>query len=78
MYKGKKTPKRLQETTWLIEEDFLLTTTYIILKISAANVQLGQFSDCLNENSCTMVLKLRRLDGKVTDTGREFQIWGPQ
>ena len=32
----------------------------------------------LNESSCTMVLKLRRLDGKVTDTGREFQILGPQ
>ena len=41
-------------------------------------MQLGQFGDCLNENSCTMVLKLRSLDGKVTDTGREFQILGPQ
>ena len=55
-------------------------TSLILLnkvKKSAANVRLGQFSDYLSKNSCIFVLKLRRFDERVTETGREFQILGP-
>ena len=55
-------------------------TSLILLnkvKKSAANVRLGQFSDHLSKNSCIFVLKLRRFDELVTETGREFQILGP-
>ena len=31
----------------------------------------------LSKNSCIFVLKLRRFDERVTETGREFQILGP-
>ena len=47
-------------------------------KKSAANVRLGQFSDYLSKNSCIFVLKLRRFDERVTETGRESQILGPR
>ena len=38
-------------------------------------MRLGQFSDYLSKNSCIFVLKLRRFDERVTETGREFQIF---
>ena len=40
-------------------------------------MRLGQFSDYLSKNSCIFVLKLRRFDERVTETGREFQLLGP-
>ena len=46
------------------------------VKNSAVNVRLGQFSDYLSKNPCIFVLKLRRFDEQVTETGREFQILG--
>ena len=46
------------------------------VKNSAVNVRLGQFSDYLSKNPCIFVLKLRRFDKQVTETGREFQILG--
>ena len=47
------------------------------LKKKCCNMRLGQFSDYLSKNSCIFVLKLRRFDEGVTETGREFQILGP-
>ena len=47
------------------------------VKKKCCNVRLGQFSDYLSKNSCIFVLKLRRFDEGVTETGREFQILGP-
>ena len=40
-------------------------------------MQLGQLGDYFGENSHIFVLKLRRLDEWVTDTGGEFQILEP-
>ena len=47
------------------------------VKKKCCNVRLGQFSDYLSKNSCIFVLKLRRFDEGVTETGGEFQILGP-
>ena len=37
-------------------------------------MRLGQFSDYLSRNSCISVLKLKRFDERVTETGRNFRI----
>ena len=47
------------------------------VKKKCCNVRLGQFSDYLSKNSCIFVLKRRRFDEGVNETGREFQILGP-
>lgn len=36
---------------------------------------LGQFNDNLSKNSCIFVLQLKRLDERVTETGREYFIF---
>ena len=36
---------------------------------------LGQFNDNLRKNSCIFVLQLKRLDERVTETGREYFIF---
>ena len=46
------------------------------IRISATNVRLGQISNYLSKNSRILVLKLRRFDERVNETGREFQILG--
>ena len=46
----------------------------IKITISAAKVRLGQVSVYLSKNSCIFVLKRKRFDERMTETGREFQI----
>ena len=47
------------------------------LNKGSEGVWLGLFSNCFNENSSILFLKIGNLDKFVIDTGRQFQIFGP-